>query len=375
MRYLTALRRSDIFARVLLFCSLLVAAGVTPPVAAEVFPFQLTVVSNQTDHHSWAAASHLAEVAAGQGLKIKPALAVRSGGQNSHAVSAPELLVMPLRSLATQVPALEVLELPFLFSDIESIHQAFADELGDLLREQTRQRGWELLALWDEGMQMLSGNRRYDRVINLTGMEFILLRPDPVAEKQFHAFDAWSRSARPQTREQLLRECMIGSRAATLSRLWHERLDRVHLALSLSTHRYEGWVVIAPLTSWNRRSEQERARLRKALSAMRDWQRADARQREKEALQQFETAGMQIYRLRAEQREEFAKRLPAWETLLSDSVPLALRKKLVAAATAGVSRGASAHKASLQAKPATPARQSDDSPGRERIHQRAGREP
>jgi len=361
LRYLKTIRRGCIFGRVLLCMLTAIAGANAPAIAVEVSAFRLTVVSTEADRLSWAAASHLAEVAANNGLSVKLKLAASLGEHGFSAASAelssehaPDLIVMPLRSLATQAPALEVLELPFFFSGIASVHQAFDGELGGLLREQTRKQGWELLALWDEGMHMLSGNRRYDRTINLTGMEFILLRPDPVAEKQFRAFDAWTRSAQPQTREQLLRECMIGSRSASLQQLWHERLDRVHLALSLTAHRYEGWVVVAPVTNWNKHSEKDQAALLKALTAMTAWQRAEALRREREALQKLETSGMQIHSLTVEQRAGFLKRLPTWETLLSDKLAPTLRQKLVAAATTGATRQASARKTLPKTKPETP---------------------
>jgi C4-dicarboxylate-binding protein DctP len=261
---------------------------------------------------------------------------------------------MPLHSLATRMPALEILELPFFYADIDAVHQAIDGGLGKLLRDQVRHQGWELLAFWDEGMHALSGNRRYDTAINLTGMEFILLRPDPIAEKLFKAFDAWTRPARPQTREQLLRECMIGSRSASLQQLWHERLDRVHLDLSLTAHRYEGWVVLAPVAAWNRHSEADRAALVEVLASMATWQRADARRREEEALHQLETSGMTLHRLTAEQRSGFLERLPAWEALLSDSLEQTPRQKLVATATTGVVKRAPDKKALPEAKPATP---------------------
>jgi TRAP-type C4-dicarboxylate transport system substrate-binding protein len=338
----------------LFLCILLVTAGAfAPAVATDAPTFHLTVVSHEPGHFSWVAASRLVEAAAKSGLRIEPELSA-GPGEKTPDNTAPDLLLMPLRSLATQVPALEVLELPFFFSGIDAVHQAFDNDLGSLLREQARQQGWELLALWDEGMHTLSGQRRYDRAINLTGMEFILLRPDPVAEKQFKALDAWTRSARPQTREQLLRECAIGSRSASLQQLWHERLDRVHLAVSLTAHRYEGWVVTAPVGSWNEHSDQDRAALMKALSSTTLWQRADALQRENAALQQLKTSGMQIHDLSTEQRTAFLERLPAWDALLSDELEQSLRQKLIAAATTGVINRTPDQEAPPKAQPATP---------------------
>jgi hypothetical protein len=295
---------------------LLVTAGViAPAVAVDAPDFRLTVVTHEPGHFSWEAAARLVDTAAENGLEILPQLAARPGEKKPGTVS-PDLLLMPLRSLATQ--------------------------------------GWELLALWDEGMHALSGQRRYDRAINLTGMEFILLRPDPVAEKQFRAFDAWTRFAQPQTREQLLRECMIGSRSASLQQIWHERLDRVHLAVSLTAHRYEGWVVIAPAGPWNTRSDKDRAMLLKALSSTTQWQRADSKQRETDALKQLKTSGMQVHYLDAEQRKAFLELLPAWEALLSDELEHSLRQKLVAAATTGIVERPTGQEALPKTQPATP---------------------
>jgi TRAP-type C4-dicarboxylate transport system substrate-binding protein len=337
----------------LLFVSLVAAGASAPAVAVDVPDFRLKVVAHDASHLAWSAASRLADAAGKNALKIQLELASKPGEQASNA-AAPDLLVMPLHSLATRMPALEILELPFFYADIDAVHQAIDGGLGKLLRDQVRHQGWELLAFWDEGMHALSGNRRYDTAINLTGMEFILLRPDPIAEKLFKAFDAWTRPARPQTREQLLRECMIGSRSASLQQLWHERLDRVHLDLSLTAHRYEGWVVLAPVAAWNKHSEADRAALVEVLASMATWQRADARRREEEALHQLETSGMTVHRLTAEQRSGFLERLPAWEALLSDSLEQTLRQKLVATATTGVVKRAPDKKALPEAKPATP---------------------
>ncbi|MDH3526219.1 MAG: TRAP transporter substrate-binding protein DctP [Gammaproteobacteria bacterium] len=320
----------------LIICLLLATAGAhAPSVAVDAPDFQLTVIANESGSLVRDSAARLVQTAREDGLDIRPELASRPGERQAGAGS-PELLIMPLRSLATQVPALEILELPFLYADTDNIHRAFDKDLGEVLREQVRRQGWELLALWDEGMHMLSGNRRYDRAINLTGMEFILLRADPVAEKQFTALDAWTRKAQPQTREQLLRECMIGSRSASLQRLWYERLDRVHQDLSLSAHRYEGWVVITPSADWGRRNDKDKAALLQALSSTTQWQRAEAQRREADALIQLKTSGMRIHTLDAEQRAAFLARLPAWETLLSDTLEHSLRQKLVAAAATGV---------------------------------------
>jgi hypothetical protein len=177
-------------------------------------PLQLAVVAPPGDDHlARAAARRLQQVAAEDNLS----LVVETASLTEGPGSVPDLFLMPVRSLATQVPALQVLELPLLFPSIESVHPAVDGELGALLAREARARGWEILAWWDEGMHVLSGLKRYDRVRN---------------EKQFDYWKAYTRRIDPQDREAVLRECLIASRAATLQEIVREQLYRVHLSIS-----------------------------------------------------------------------------------------------------------------------------------------------
>lgn len=293
----------------------------------------LLVIAPDSHHIAWASAQQFAQNA-GQTLPVEPVLA--STPDSPQASLEPDLLLMPLRSLATQVPALDVLELPFFYPDINAVQRVQDGELGRMLKQKARQSGWEVLAFLDEGMQVMSGNRRYDKRINLTGMRFIELRPDPMAKKQFLAFDAWTETISPQSQQQLLQQCRVGSRTTSLQELWSERLDRVHLSLSLSRHRYEGWVLIVPEARWQRLPAARQSQLQSLANELTQWQRREALQREAQALENLQQAGMTVYTLSAEQRRDFRERLPLWRDLLSDRLPLDEREALVAAATAGL---------------------------------------
>ncbi len=299
---------------------------------AEPSALRLLVIAPDTDHIAWASAKQFTGKA-GQQVSIDAVLA--STPDSPQANLEPDLLLMPLRSLATQVPALEVLELPFFYPDISAVQHAQDGELGRVLKQKARQSGWEILAFLDEGMHVMSGNRRYDRRINLTGMRFVELRPDPMAKKQFLAFDAWTETASPQSQQQLLQQCRVGSRTTSLQKLWSERLDRVHLSLSLSRHRYEGWVLIVPEARWQSLPVTLRSQLELLANDLTLWQRQEALRREAQALENLKQSGMTVHTLSDAQRQDFRDRLPLWRDLLSDQLPLDERKALVAAATAG----------------------------------------
>ena len=244
-----------------------------------------------------------------------------------------DLVVMSLHDLAERVPALQVLELPFFYNGLDDIHDRLDGEFGKQLQTIAQKNNWVILEWWDEGLHAMTGNRRYDQRINLSGMEFILLRDDPMAQLQFKSLNAWSRRVYPQSSQQLLHECVVGSRSATLAQIWSERLDRVHLSLSLNQSRYEGWVLMAPLSRWQALSKKEREQLSDAAKSMRSWQRDEALRLEKAALRNLQGTGMQVFEITAEQRQDFIKRLPAWDKLLPASLSAAEKKSLLSAAT------------------------------------------
>lgn len=300
--------------------------------AADGRSLTLKVQTDNPGHLVWDAALEFTQRLSTQSVAVTPS---QQGGD-----SQADIELLPLHALAADIPALDVLRLPFYYPDIKAVQQSLDGGLLELLQDKSRQAGWELLAVWDEGLRHFSGNRRFDKRINFTGMEFILLNPDPIAEKQFRAFDAWTRLAQPQSQQELLKQCLVGSRADTLQRIWHDRLDRVHLDISLSGHRYKGWVMVSPVKRWSQMAGNERQAIQAALKTMQTWQRAEARRREDAALEKLKTHKMAVHALSDAQRQAFRDRLPKdLSTLLPESLSDEDRQGLLAA-TAAVSRSA-----------------------------------
>jgi TRAP-type C4-dicarboxylate transport system substrate-binding protein len=344
-----------------ILCLLTAVVEATATASSDTDPLRLAVVAPPgEDHFARVAAGRLQQIALEGGLE----LVVETAPVTEAPDAVPDLFIMPVRSLATQVPALQVLELPFLFPSLEAVHPAVDGELGALLAREARARGWEIVAWWDEGMHVLSGLKRYDRVRNLKIREFLITRPDPVAEKQFRYWKAYARRVDPQDREAVLRECLIASRAATLQEIAREQLYRVHLSMSLTNHRYEGWVVVAPRERWTRLDEQTRKELNAVLREMTTWQRDDARRREAAALAELKSVGMTIHEVDAAEREAFRKPLPAFAELLPDALDTEMKRELLRLASVGTAAvvapasGAAADTLREPA-PATEARQGD----------------
>ena len=295
-------------------------------------PVRLAVVAPADDGHlAWAAAAQLHGRAKDNDLEIaiRPAAVIHSGEP------LPDLLVMPIRSLATRLPSLQILELPFLYASLDVVHDRLDGALGRYLTDEAHKGGWEILTFWDEGMHVFSGLKRFDRARNLKAREFLITRRDPVAEKQFQYWKADARRIDPADRAAVLRECLIASRAATLQEIVREQLYRVHLSMSLSYHRYEGWVVVAPSERWAGIDPATREKLAKALTETTIWQRNDAREREAAALAELKRRGMTIHEVDADEREAFRKPLPDFAELLSDELDAQQKRELIGLASTG----------------------------------------
>lgn len=334
---------------------LLLSALVLWTPGAPARQIQMEVVAPAEATVAWASARHFADSAAEPAL----ALAVPDRMAAGAGATSDRLQVRSLHDLAREVPEFSVLQLPFFFSDLAAVHRALDGELGAALREAARARRWEILAFWDEGLHVMSGNLPYTHPRALQGKEFVLLRDDPIAELELRALDVWSRRAQPASLVQLHTECVVSSRSATLQQIRSEQLARVHLDLTLSRHRYEGWVAVMRSEAFGALSQEERESLAERLAGMQDWQRERARQEEDTALNDLIGDGMTAHPMAASTWAAYRAMQPDWVRFLPEALPLDSRLRLVAmaAAAAGIDGGGPAGESLPQAQPQAPERQ------------------
>lgn len=303
---------------------------------AAAWDVRIEVAAQNDRHIASISARHLTEL-------TTPGLASTLHGEAVDKAGAPRphLHVLPLHDLARDVPELSVVQLPFFYPDLAAVQRALDGALGKRLKAAATVRGWQILAFWDEGMQVMSGNLAYTHTRALQGREFLLLRDDPMAEIELRALDVWSRQARPESLSQLHKECLVGSRSATMQQILAEQLARVHLDLTLTRHRYEGWVVAMRTADWVSLGEEERSALAEQLYGMRAWQRDQAAEVEAAALRELVKSAMTAHPLAPETWQTYRAMQPAWERFLPESLTPDSRLDLVvlAAAAAGVDVG------------------------------------
>jgi TRAP-type C4-dicarboxylate transport system substrate-binding protein len=290
---------------------------------------RIDVVVQDEKHHAWTIAEQLQELAATADINITAVIAPREGGK-----LVADFMLLPLRSMALQVPELHVLELPFFYTDIAGVHRALEGPLAGTLQQAARTRGWEIVAFLDEGMHVMSGPRRYDRAGNFLGMEFILTRPDPMADQLLARLRANRRHIAPQDSEEVMRECAIASRATTLSQMQREKLYLVHQNLALTYHRYEGWLVVAPVTRWADIDAQRQVTWKRVFDELTRWQREQSVHRESTLLVGWRKDGLLLHEVDGEERATFQRMLSAPNDLRPAELDEATWTELVRLASA-----------------------------------------
>ena len=263
---------------------------------------RMDVVVPDEAHHAWTIAEQLRELAATADINITAEIAPREGGK-----MVADFMLLPLRSMALQVPELRVLELPFFYTGIAGVQRALQGPLAGILQQTARARGWEIVAFLDEGMHVMSGPRRYDRADNFLGMEFILTRPDSMADQLLARLHANRRHIAPQDSEEVMRECAIASRATTLSQMQREKLYLVHQNIALTYHRYEGWLVVAPVARWADIDAQRQVTWKRVFDELTRWQREQSVQRESTLRTGWRKDGLLLHEVDGEERAAFQR--------------------------------------------------------------------
>jgi len=235
---------------------------------------------------------------------------------NIDKLPATGLVLAPILQWQQTLPSLAVLRLPFFYPDLASVHSALDGKLGKRLAQIAETNGWKLLAVWDDGMTDFSGNQPYGKLLNLRGKEFAIWQSDPLQEMELKSLNVWSRVIRQNGVQRNAQQCIVDSRSTTPAQMWREHLQRVHLDMTLTHDRYEGYVLAIPYRLWQAFTQSQRDNLMSSLGEVTTWERNHAEKEQQQALADLRKAGMTLHELDAKQRQLFTSRMPSWDHFL-----------------------------------------------------------
>jgi TRAP-type transport system periplasmic protein len=205
-----------------------------------------------------------------------------------------------------RVPALNILEVPYLFSDLEAAHTVLDGDLGSLLTDAVRANtGFEMLGYWDNGFRHLTNRLRpVRRPEDCVGMT-VRLQPNAYHEEMIRSWGAIPVAVELRRGIELISNGEVDAQENPLANTVAYGVDRVHRHVTMSAHLYGARGLFA-----NRQIfEQLPAAIKQVVvSAARS---AVAVQRETAAASELrlrgalEAAGLQFVDLSAEERAAF----------------------------------------------------------------------
>lgn len=241
-------------------------------------------------------------------IKIYPAQTLANDHQMVEMARNGELdmLLTPTAKLSVPVPAMQYADLPFLFPTREDAYAMLDGEPGRLLLDKLHDIGLVGVAFWENGFKHFTGNQLYRSPADFAGKKFRVMKSRLLVE-QFESMGAKALPIDFHMTRSALRDGVVDGQEnpliAIVSMGFH--LEQSHLIYS--EHAYLGYVFSFSQKTLESLSQQDVQILMETAKEVTPWQREETQRREAQLLAQIAQAGVEIYRLSAQEKAEFAQ--------------------------------------------------------------------
>lgn len=188
---------------------------------------------------------------------------LRGGGPDSGIMA-----VAPSGQLAEIEPRLLILELPLLFNDLSDVHRLVDSEVGAKLLAPLEASGIKGMAVWDEGMTVVSVNGI--RPLRESPADFVGRRfcsqGQRIDASTIRALGGVVEEVPPaEVYDALARKALDGC-SGTWSQIFANGYQDVQDWISVSNHSYQGYLVVIGAALWNGLPDDIRSQLQAILA-------------------------------------------------------------------------------------------------------------
>lgn len=197
--------------------------------------------------------------------------------------------------LGDRVPALEVLEIPYLFDGLDQAHAALDGALGERLGAEVRSRtGFEVLGFWDNGFRHLTNRRHPVRTpADCEGMT-VRVQPNAIHEELIRSWGAVAVPAELSEGIRMIEAGEVDAQENPLANTIAYGVDEVHGHVTMTRHLYGARGLWAHRATLDAMSEDLRQVLTQAAKAAIDVQRGEAAALETHYRARMESRGIQF---------------------------------------------------------------------------------
>ncbi len=210
--------------------------------------------------------------------------------------------------LGHRVPELDILETPYLFSDLEQAHRALDGALGEVLVEATRRRtGFELLGFWDNGFRHFTNRLRPVRQPADTRGMRVRLQPNPIHEELIRSWGAEPVAVELSRGIELIGSLEVDAQENPLANTVAYGVERVHPFITMTAHLYGARGLFANRAAVEALPTDVEDVVRSAVGAAIAYQRVAAEAKEQSLRRDLEQAGLAFEDLTDEERAQFVR--------------------------------------------------------------------
>ena len=201
----------------------------------------------------------------------------------------------------------EVLDLPFLFDNIDEEHKVTQGAIGKRMLKLLDAKGITGLAFWDNGFKEMTSNKPIRKVEDFKGQK-MRIQSSKVIDAQMRALGAIPQVMGFGELYQALQTGVVDGQENPTSNVYQSKLYEVQKFLVMSDHGYHGYAVIVNKKFWDGLAPNVRATLEGAMNEATDYFNRIAKQENDEALEAIRRSGRtEVIVLTPEERRAWKK--------------------------------------------------------------------
>lgn len=263
---------------------------------------------HSTHHRAAVKWKELVEERTNNGVKVEifHSMLLGSGTQMVEQVQAGalEVAILPTGWAAPLAPAIQVLDLPFLFPSREVLYKVVDGPVGTEIMKPLNAVNIEGVTFWESGFKQFTGNFPINSPADYQGKK-IRTMPAPVIQEQFRAFGAAPTAIDFKELYSALQQRVVDGQENPIATISANRFYEVQKHMTLSDHGFLAYVFMINKPLLDQMPAEQSKILIDAAREAGAYQREIIQQEEAKQLEDFRQAGVEITELTDEQRAAF----------------------------------------------------------------------
>lgn len=210
------------------------------------------------------------------------------------------------------VKELQLFDLPFLFRDVDHLHNVMDGEVGQILKDKVTAKGYVALDYWDNGFKHFSTNGK--QIIapkDAAGQKFRIMS-SKVLESQFKAVNANPQVLPFSEVYSALQQGVVDGGENPLSNFFTKKFYEVQSSLTISEHGYLGYLVVVSKRFWSKLPIHLQKKVTQAMKEATIYERKLAAELEGQFFAKVKdyadkSGKLEIYKLTADEKKAWNK--------------------------------------------------------------------